>query len=567
VIKPRPYQIEAVNAVLGNFGEGIERQLISLPTGTGKTVIFGLLVKDLSCGTLILAHREELLTQAEDKLRMINPNLDVGILQAGERSGLRRKICVASVQTAINHIPELRYRDYSLMIIDEAHHSAARSYKRLVEDLGFTGGGKLLVGVTATAFRGDKQELGDVFEKIVYEKTVWEMIYKGYLCDVRGIQVGTDVNLSDVHTRSGDFALDELETAVDTPERNELIVDAYQKHCEGKKAVVFAVSVEHARKIREAFIERGISCEAIWGSQDNKTRKAVLDTFLNGGYKVLSNCMILTEGFDAPDIEAILMARPTKSRGLYIQCVGRGLRLAPGKKECLVLDFVDVSGKHFLCDVGILTKKRPKNGESIIEAEERERREQEEQEQEEQEERRKRVSRAPVKKATQEVDLFHRSKIAWSGGINGIYRITVGDGMSIVCAPEGSGYRVYSLTEGNGTVNPVTDEVLPLSWARGAAEDCARSVATMTLIDKTARWRKDPATGKQLEQLTRYGIPHGEDITKGEAVDLMAELFNQPATDKQVWYIRQKRLHQYPELLTKRAAGRLISEYKAEIVS
>jgi superfamily II DNA or RNA helicase len=563
VIKPRPYQIEAVNAVLENFGEGIERQLISLPTGAGKTVVFGLLVKNLNCGTLILAHREELLTQAGDKLRMIDPGLDIGILQAGEKDGLRRKICVASVQTAVNHIPELKARDYSIMIIDEAHHSVSASYRRLIDGLEFSGSsGKLLVGVTATAFRGDKQPLGNVFEKIVYQKSIREMIYGGYLCDVRGIQVGTDVNLSHIHIRNGDFALDELETAVDTPERNKLIVDAYQKYCEGKKAVVFAVSVEHAHKIMEAFVERGISCNAVWGSQKNKTRRDILDIFLNGGYRVLSNCMILTEGFDAPDIEAILMARPTKSRGLYIQCVGRGLRLAPGKKECLVLDFVDVSGKHSLCNVGTLRGKQPKNGESVVEAEERERKEREE----EREEQGKRVIRAPEKKVTQEADLFHRSRIAWSGGSNGIYRITVDDGASIVCAPQGEGYRVYWLA-GDGAVKPVTDGELPLSWAQGTAEDYARNVASAVLIDKTARWRGDPATDRQLEQLLRYGIPHGKNITKGEAIDLMAEIFNQPATEKQIWYIRKNGLHQYPELLTKRAAGRIIGEFKAEAAS
>lgn len=188
MITPRPYQTEALDAVLGRWRDGVTRQLVSLPTGCGKTLIFGMVAGALKTRTLVLAHREELLLQARQKIRLVYPEADVGILKAEERSGLWADICVASVQTAMRNTEALRERGFRLLICDEAHHAAAASYTKIFEALGFMEGdrSKLLLGVTATAYRGDNVGLGSVFEEIVFERSILAMMKAGYLCDVRG---------------------------------------------------------------------------------------------------------------------------------------------------------------------------------------------------------------------------------------------------------------------------------------------------------------------------------------------------------------------------------------------
>ena len=184
MLEPRPYQHEALRAVLKRWQDGVTRQLVSLPTGCGKTIIFGMVAEAARARTLVLAHREELLLQACQKIQMVYPEVDIGILKAEERRGLDADICVASVQTAIRHIPELEARGYRLLICDEAHHAISPSYMSLFDGLGFLASdtGKLLLGVTATAYRGDNAGLGEVFQEIVFERSILAMMKAGYLC-------------------------------------------------------------------------------------------------------------------------------------------------------------------------------------------------------------------------------------------------------------------------------------------------------------------------------------------------------------------------------------------------
>ena len=296
MIEPRPYQSECVAAVLQKWRAGVTRQIVSLPTGTGKTVIFGLLAKELGTKTLVLAHRDELLTQAAEKMLLVNPTADIGIFKAEQRDGLNREICVASVQTATRHTDWLKDKGLSLLICDETHHGTSQSYVKVFEVLGFLDGdpSKLLFGCTATAFRADGQALGAVFEEIVFERSILAMIRAGYLVDIRGISIGTNTSIEGVHTRAGDFAVDELEEAVDTPERNSLIAKAYLEHGESRPGIVFGVSVEHAQNIAAAFQSQGVRAAAAWGDMDADERKGTLAAFRTGEIKVLSNCQVLT---------------------------------------------------------------------------------------------------------------------------------------------------------------------------------------------------------------------------------------------------------------------------------
>jgi superfamily II DNA or RNA helicase len=551
MVTPRRYQTEAIEAILGKWREGVTRQLLSLPTGTGKTVIFALLAQKLDTFTLILAHREELLSQACEKIKVIMPEADVGIFQGSNREGLESRICIASVQTAARHTRNLRQRGFNLLICDEAHHARAPSYEKVFRATGFLENNpdKLLLGVTATPYRMDGRALGGVFEHIVFERSLVTMIREGYLSDIRCISVGTDSNLDNVSIRNGDFANNELELAIDTVWRNQVIVDAYKNYCMGKKAVAFGVSVEHAQSIAREFQLNGIPCGVMWGDMGNEERKEELARFASGEIKVLSNCMLLTEGFDAPDIDAILMSRPTKSKGLYTQCVGRGLRLAPGKKECLLLDFVDISRKHDLCSLGTLLGRKIRSGESLLEVVE----------EGEWKNREPQSGLVVIHKNTEEVDPLGRERFQWMPFGEG-YRLLVKDS-AITCVPHSDGYCVFLVEKEGKTFSLVSKEV-PLEAAMAAAENYACKTVKPSFFDQGAKWRKEKASEKQLQLLDNLRLPHNPVISKGEAANLLNQYFNQPATAKQLWYLNFHNLHPFPEVLSKKEAGQIIQKSK-----
>ena len=296
MIKPRQYQIEAVKKILTKWQEGITRQLISLPTGVGKTLIVGLVAEALRERTLVLAHREELLHQAKSKIKMVYPDADIGFLKASEHGGLNCQICIASIQTAVRHTEELALRGYKLLICDEAHHAPSKSYKKVFEACGFMSGqaDKLLLGVTATAYRGDSTGLDEVFQEIVFERSISTMMKAGYLCDVRCLEVNTGEDISCVHLRTGDFAVNELAQVIDIPERNTLVADTYLEYGEGRRGVVFGVKVEHALHLAEAFRERGVACEAVYGDMPEEQRRDVLQRYADHELQILTNVGVLS---------------------------------------------------------------------------------------------------------------------------------------------------------------------------------------------------------------------------------------------------------------------------------
>ncbi len=552
MIQPRPYQSEALRKVLTAWKDGKTRQIISLPTGTGKTVIFGLVAEALRTRTLILAHREELLYQAEQKIHYVYPDADTGILKANERGGLEREICIASIQTAVRHTEELSQRGYKLLICDEAHHAVSDSYMRVFDELGFMAGDteKLLLGVTATAYRGDKLGLCNVFEEITFESSILAMMRGGYLCDVRGLSVNTGTDISCVHMVDGDFAVNKLSALIDIPERNALIADTYIKHGEGRHGVVFGVKVSHALNLAEAFRARGVSCEAVYGDMPTEERQDILSRYARHEVQMLTNVGVLTEGWDVPDTDIIMMARPTKSRGLYVQCAGRGLRTAPNKKDCLLVDFVDVAKKHDLCGFGTLAGKTHncERGESMLEGIERAEREQ--------------YARGIcLPPQSEEFDVFNRSNYVWEK-FGSHYKLSLVGNSSLWCKCLEQGYSPV-IVSSSGSVKALTDGLLPLDYCMGVCEDFARKLNSAKYALKTAEWRNDPATEKQLKVLRKNGISYHEGISKGEAAELLNGVFNVGATAKQIYFISHYGLHDSPELLTKQEAGKIISQYKS----
>lgn len=284
-VKLRDYQLACRQAIYQHYKAGVRRALVVLPTGTGKTVIFASLPEffRMKHRMLVLAHREELLQQAADKFRRANPGLAVGIEQAESRSDPAARVVIASVQTLGRRgSPRLRALDpaqFKLIVVDEAHHAVAPSYRTVLDQFRLFDPGteKLLLGFTATPYRGDKQGLDQVFEKIIFTRTIGEMIAAGYLCDIAGFRVSSATDLDGVSTRLGDFALDELSRAVNEERRNRLVVEAYRALVPDKKCVVFSVDVAHSRELAALFERHGVPARAVWGEMPAEERRQAID--------------------------------------------------------------------------------------------------------------------------------------------------------------------------------------------------------------------------------------------------------------------------------------------------
>lgn len=344
----RAYQREAIDAVIAARRSGTRRMVVCLPTGAGKTVIFSHLARLATRQVLVLAHREELLAQAVDKLaRALEGTRVVGLERGSSRAPSDAKVLVASLRSLhpdrIGSV--LSGRDLGLIIYDECHHAPADDNLRVLRTIGafepdWPG---TLLGFTATTARGDGKGLDTVFERIVYSRTLPDLIEEGFLAPLKGFRIATEADLTRLSARGADFAEDELAEVVDIQERNALVARSIQELARDRRTIAFCVTVNHARNLSRALNHIGVPAGIVHGEMPAADRARALADFRDGRIHVLANVAVLTEGFDDPGVSCVAMARPTRSEGLYAQCVGRGTRLAEGKRDCLILDFVDVS--------------------------------------------------------------------------------------------------------------------------------------------------------------------------------------------------------------------------------
>lgn len=342
----RPYQQEAKTAVQQQWANGKKKTLLVLPTGTGKTIVFSKLAEDCvrkGERVLILAHRGELLDQAADKL-MKSTALKCAVEKAEETClDSWYRVVVGSVQSLMREkrLSKFDTGYFDSIIVDEAHHSISEGYQKVLQ---YFDEAKVL-GVTATPDRGDMKNLGSYFESLAYEYTLPKAIKDGYLSPIKAQTIPLKLDLTGVGQQAGDFKTSDLGTALD-PYLYQ-IADEMAKYCMDRKTLVFLPLIKTSQKFTEILKSKGFNAAEVNGNSVDRTEK--LKDFEAGRYNILCNSMLLTEGYDCPSIDCIVMLRPTKIRSLYSQCIGRGTRLYPDKDHLLLLDFLWHTERHELC--------------------------------------------------------------------------------------------------------------------------------------------------------------------------------------------------------------------------
>lgn len=366
-IKLYPYQEEAVQHVLADWDAGHRRTLLVMATGTGKTYTFAEVIRrelkrewdanQLTVRALVLAHRDELINQAVEKIELLTG--EKCAIEKASKSSLKstERVVVGSVQSLGNEsrLSKFPKDRFSLIVIDEAHHSAANTYLQILQHFPQA----RVLGVTATPDRGDQRSLARVFDKIAYRYDIADAIHDGYLCPITTRQINIDIDISHVSTVTGDYAANELGDTI--APYLKAVASQLAQICADRKIVIFLPLRRTAKMMAEFMTACGMPAREIDG--ESKDRKEILRDFDRGDFKVLCNSMLLTEGWDCPSVDCIVVLRPTQSRGLYAQMVGRGTRLSPktGKKDLLLPDFIWLTGEHdVLTPVSLLGNDDPK---------------------------------------------------------------------------------------------------------------------------------------------------------------------------------------------------------------
>lgn len=521
----RDYQRAAVDAVLAAQARGVTSQLVSMPTGSGKTLVATYVIRETApARTVLLVHRDELVKQSVRAIAQSNPGLSAGVVKAAQNQ-VDADVVVASVQT-LAHQKRLdalcaALAHPRLLIVDECHHAVADTYRRAIAALN----AELTIGLTATAYRADRLALGAIFEEVVYHCPMLPLIVSGRLANLVGLRIDTAIDLDDVHTVAGEFAEGELSHVVDTPSRNRLIVESWRKHAweQGRRrTVAFCVDAAHAEHLRDTFRAHGIAAEMILGRTPTEERERLFDQFHRGLVPVLISVMVLSEGWDEPLADCGLMCRPTKSLGLYVQLAGRLARAAPGKTDALIVDFVDNTSRHRLVTLPTLAGREAQDDEEdaayVPDA--------------------RRVGQqtslldmaAEIGRVRHlrsvSVDLFGTSPYVWREA-GGMWMTSISTGEYLALRPAREGYIPVRIVQPRGdgsrfqrpTMEPLFDRAVDAETARSLAE---AMVPKSPLTDREARWREQPPSPAQAAFARRLGIPVTPDWTSGktsEAID------------------------------------------------
>lgn len=459
----RPYQVEAKDAIFREW-EDKQRTLLVLPTGCGKTVVFADVAKDrTNIGrVLILAHREELLSQASDKINKLC-GMDCAVEKAEKTSiGSENLITVGSVQTLMTQKRLSRFpqNHFNTIIVDEAHHVMAQSYQNVLTHFDQA----KVLGVTATPDRGDMKDLSGYFESLAYEYSLKDAVNQGYLSKIRVQTMPLNIDLSAVKVSCGDFQVNDIGHALEP--YLEDIADEMAKVCMNKHTVVFLPLVSISQEFRDILNRKGFNAAEING--ESKNRDVILDEFAQGKYNVLCNSMLLTEGWDCPIVDCIVVLRPTKVRSLYCQMIGRGTRLYPGKDHLLILDFLWMTGRHDLVHPADIICKTKETAQDVTNS----------------------------LNDGEEADLFERER-------------------DVITERKNALQKAIEEAKKQRKEKKLID---PLEFELSIGDDA--------LIDyiPTFGWEVEPATDKQIEYLKNMQIDVGTDVCKGKASLLIDKL-------------------------------------------
>ncbi|MPZ58739.1 MAG: hypothetical protein GEU91_20060 [Rhizobiales bacterium] len=341
----RQYQHDIVGEFEATVASGTRRVIVVAATGAGKTIVAGeIMRRAVAAGqrVLFLSHRVEITKQTSAKL--LDVDISHGILQAGFATELDAPVQVASVQTLHGRgirRSTIELPPADLLIVDECHHATAATYKKIIEAYP----GAALLGLTATPCRGDGRGLGGIFETLIECPQVPELIEGKFLVGTR-VYAPSQPDLKGVKVQAGDYVESQLAERMDVPQLVGDIPTHWHRHAEGRRTVVFATGVQHSVHIRDEFRKSGVACDHLDGSTPKDEREAILQKLACGAIDVVSNCAILTEGFDCPDIGCIVLARPTRKMGLFRQMIGRGLRPAESKVDCIIIDHAGAVHRH-----------------------------------------------------------------------------------------------------------------------------------------------------------------------------------------------------------------------------
>jgi len=535
----RPYQIESVEAVKNlepNFNG-----ILSLSTGTGKTVIMAAIANETVGRVLIIVQSSELRDQTKEKLLNNNPELDVGLVQAS-LDQVSSKVVIGTRQS-LTHSKSTRlermseYGDFELVFFDECH-VAIGQIKKIVDKLNPN---IKVVGLSATPIA---QDMTKVFHGIIYEKSILEMINSKYLCEPKAIYVHSDVDLSNVKTVAGEFNQRQLEDAVNTDNRNDIIVDAYIKYASDRKStIVFATGIAHARDICQKFKDNNIICDYVDSTVEDTKRESVINNFKSGKLPVIVNVGVLTTGFDHPGSDCILMCRPTKSKILYTQIIGRGLRTAEGKSNCLIIDVVDIVRKHDLMTMTDIFGVEIKNQETLTEAIERE--EKDKAEKLEREELAKQKENERLRLIAEELKLFKtnmgeyfsESYYHWFKCDNEIFALSTNSDHHYTIYKNLSEniFELYYVNTTNkiNTKDYISEDDNLINLIEEAEKYASRKYSTF--LDRKAKWKYEPATQKQLDWLKK------EWWANGKVLRTKMDIHTVTKANKIVWIIKKKK--------------------------
>lgn len=532
----RPYQLDCIERVNAAAARGVRRQLGVAATGLGKTVIFVALARDMAVRTLVIAHRDELIEQAAANVRTWWPDADVGIVK-GDRDEIDKRVVVASVQTLSR--PERLARllepsifgdavPFGLVVVDEAHHAAADSYRTVLHGLRCgEPDGPLLLGVTATPDRGDGKGLDDLFDEVTFAYDIRWGIAREYLSDLKGMRVQLAADMSALKVTAGDYNAGQAGQMLEDAHAPAMIARAWLQHARGRRTLVFTPTVALAEAVAAEFAERGVAAAHVDGTMETGERRALLAAYSEGMLDVLVNCQILTEGYDEPRTDCIVIARPTKSRALYTQMIGRGTRRHPDKTDCLVIDIVGATEMHALVTVpslfGIESAAAVwERGLSITDA------------------LHEQIDRHAVegKLLAVEAELFDKvkaGKFAWAKvhqpGEARRYTLHLGrvGRCVMVQLPDDTWRGGYADKDNNKRV--LVDHAT-LELAQGACEDQARRLGAARMASTDAAWRTQRPTRKQREfaKTAKIDLPVG--CTKGQASELISAYMDRRKSKK-----------------------------------